>query len=72
MQSFFFFFLRYKSILFLFLCWFMSLTKENMQHMTSGTHTINRSHEPCVDVTPPGPSNTIKITNLNRKDQPQK
>ncbi len=28
--------------------------KENMQHMTSGTHTINRSHQPCVDVTPPG------------------
>ncbi len=26
--------------------------KENMQHMTSGTHTINRSHQPCVDVTP--------------------
>ncbi len=21
-----------------------------MQHMTSGTHTINRSHQPCVDV----------------------
>ncbi len=29
--------------------------KENMQHMTSGTHTINRSHQSCVDVTPPGP-----------------
>ncbi len=28
--------------------------KENMQHMTSGTHTINRSHQPCVDVRPPG------------------
>ncbi len=28
--------------------------KENMQHMTSGTHTINQSHQPCVDVTPPG------------------
>ncbi len=26
--------------------------KENMQHMTSGTHTINRLHQPCVDVTP--------------------
>ncbi len=23
--------------------------------MISGTHTINRSHQPCVDVTPPGP-----------------
>ncbi len=22
-----------------------------MQHMTSGTRTINRSHHPCVDVT---------------------
>ncbi len=29
--------------------------KENMQHMTLGTHTINRSHQPCVDVTPPPP-----------------
>ncbi len=29
--------------------------RENMQHMTSGTHTINQSHQPCVDVTPPGP-----------------
>ncbi len=27
--------------------------KENMQHMTSGTHNINRSHQPCVDVIPP-------------------
>ncbi len=27
--------------------------KEDMQHMTSGTHTINWSHQPCVDVTPP-------------------
>ncbi len=26
--------------------------RENMQHMTSGTHIINRSHQPCVDVTP--------------------
>ncbi len=25
--------------------------KENMQHMTLGTHTINRSPQPCVDVT---------------------
>ncbi len=24
-----------------------------MQHMISGTHTINRSHQPCVDVAPP-------------------
>ncbi len=29
--------------------------KENMQHMIGGTHTINRSHQPCIDVTPPGP-----------------
>ncbi len=29
------------------------LKKENMQHMTSGTHTINQSHQPCVDVTQP-------------------
>ncbi len=21
-----------------------------MQHMTSGSHTINQSHQPCVDV----------------------
>ncbi len=28
--------------------------KEKMKHMTSGTHTINQSHQPCVDVTPPG------------------
>ncbi len=27
--------------------------KENMQHMKSAT--INRSHQPCLDVTPPGP-----------------
>ncbi len=33
--------------------------KENMQHMTSGTRTINRSHQPCVDVTPPPRVRTI-------------
>ncbi len=27
--------------------------RENMQHMTSGTHTINWSSQLCVDVTPP-------------------
>ncbi len=27
--------------------------KENMQHMRTGTHTVNWSHQPCVDVTPP-------------------
>ncbi len=38
--------------------------KENMQHMTSGTHTINRSHQPCVDVTPPGPHHhTERVSN---------
>ncbi len=41
-----------------FLCWFMSKKKkkkrkENMQHMISGTHTINRSHQPVLIVTPP-------------------
>ncbi len=32
--------------------------------MTSGTHTINRSHQPCVDVTPPGPHHhTERVSN---------
>ncbi len=30
-----------------------------MQHMISETHTINRSHQPCVDVTPPPRVRTI-------------
>ncbi len=38
--------------------------RENMQHMTSGTHTINRSHQPCVDVTPPDPHHhTERVSN---------
>ncbi len=65
MQSFFFFFfLRYKSILFFFMLVYVlkkkKKKKENMQHMTSGTHTINRSHQPCVDVTPLGPHHHTK------------
>ncbi len=47
------FFLRYKSIPFFYVGLCLK-KKENMQHMASGTHTINRSHQPCVDVTPPG------------------
>ncbi len=53
----FFFSKRYKSILFFYVGLCLEKNKknkkENMQHMTSGT--INRSHQPCVDVTPPGP-----------------
>ncbi len=38
--------------------------EENMQHMISGTHTINRLHQPCVDVTPPGPHHhTERVSN---------
>ncbi len=59
----FIFFKRYKSILFLMLVYVLK-KKENMQHMTSGTHTINRSHQPCVDVTPPGPHHhTERVSN---------
>ncbi len=54
-KVFFFFFKRYKSILFFMLVYVLKKEKkkekENMQHMTSGTYTINRSHQPCVDVT---------------------
>ncbi len=32
------------------LCLKKKKKKENMQHMTSGTHTINWSHQPCVDI----------------------
>ncbi len=32
--------------------------------MISGTHTINRPHKPCVDVTPPGPHHhTERVSN---------
>ncbi len=57
MQRFFLFFFTLQIHPFFFnvgLC--LKNKKENMQHMTSGTHTINRSHQPCVDVTPPGSS----------------
>ncbi len=41
------------SFFFFMLVYVLKKPKKNMQHMTSGTHTINRSHQPCVDVTPP-------------------
>ncbi len=36
--------------------------KENMQHMISGTHTINRSHQPCVDCNPPGSAPSLRAS----------
>ncbi len=57
MQSFLVFFFKTLQIhpfFYVGLCLKKKKKKENMQHMTSGTHTINRSHQSCVDVTPPG------------------
>ncbi len=48
---FFFFLLQIHPFFFLMLVYVLK-KKENMQHMTSVTHTINQSHQPCVDVTP--------------------
>ncbi len=59
MQRFFFFFnTTNPSFFFMLVYVFKKKKNENMQHMTSGTHTINQSHQPCVDVTPPGSAPT--------------
>ncbi len=66
MQSFIYFLIFYATnpSFFLMLVYVFK-KKENMQHMTLGTHTINRSHQPCVDVTPPGPHHhTERVLNL--------
>ncbi len=40
--------------------------KENMQHMTSGTHTINRSHQPCVDVHKANPNPNLELDGMTK------
>ncbi len=56
---FFFFTLQIHPFFYVALC---LKKKENMQHMISGTHTINRSHQPCVDVTPPCPHHHTRVS----------
>ncbi len=42
--------------------------KENMQHMTSGTHTKTGRTSLVVDVTPPGPHHhTERVSNLGSR-----